>query len=287
MPLFFARENKQLLGLYMQPDHLDHILTCMDAEPPIDPHPAKLSSCLKSCEIATVLFEGLQKKMHYTLYVAEIEHQLAVLERNDFVADEIASYTTLMQREADSVHGLLFKEFQSKGAGVGYLGVRAKVKMTHAEDEYTFRLAGKARTVAINAGDIKAYPWEAASLPIGSLPDTPKTIRVPEEALSKTRNCRDAFLSMCGSTLLTLTDYKKEYHKNLTSLKALDRFCLLELWWLEHEAEPALKKKIEADVLAALPSFTSKVSFSKVMVWRNVNVKLLSCVQICYECKMF
>ena len=101
----------------------------------------------------------LQKRMHYTLYVDEIEKQLKQLEHNHFIPSEVAADKGIMQREARSVSKEVFKDFQKKGLRHAFLGGVVRPSLTCADDEHLFRFSARVKSCALNSGQLTQYPW--------------------------------------------------------------------------------------------------------------------------------
>jgi hypothetical protein len=118
--IHFAKGHKPVLALFMDVGDLDYILTCLEKD--IDPKPAMLAVCLRSSDIGKALFATLAKRMHYILYVEEIESQLNNLENLNFLTDEVRSFNELMQKEADALQGEAFNLFQKKKSKMFFLG---------------------------------------------------------------------------------------------------------------------------------------------------------------------
>ena len=111
-PVLFAKGHKEVLGMYCRKDDLENVLKSLDAN--CDPEPKFLAPVLEGCEITKVLFAGCQSRMYYILYVEEIEKRVIELGQQDFLVDEVASFTKLMTQEARSLEGVALKDFQKK-----------------------------------------------------------------------------------------------------------------------------------------------------------------------------
>ena len=263
-PLFFIRGKLPLLALYASMEDLQHVIGCLESQPEHDPDPSTLSRVLCSCGTLKLSLCHLQKRMHYTLYVDEIEKQLKQLEHNHFIPSEVAAAKGIMQREARSVSKEVFKDFQKKGLIHAFLGGVVRPSLTCADDEHLFRFSARVKSCALNSGQLTQFPWEKALFAPGQLADVPQTIQIPDAELTKTRNCREAFASYAGSALLTLVEDKRVFAASLNALRDLDRTCSLEKYHLDHCVEDLLIQKLQGDVLAVLPDERGTSSFKQV-----------------------
>ena len=94
-------------------DDLEHVVTCIKDN--IDPDPTRLASCLRSSKVGSKLFEGLANRMHYQLYVKEIESQLTNLEHLGWGQTDVEAFDHLMRSEAANLTSFTFKEYQKNG----------------------------------------------------------------------------------------------------------------------------------------------------------------------------
>jgi hypothetical protein len=261
--IHFAKGHKPILALFMDVGDLDYILTCLEKD--IDPKPAMLAVCLRSSDIGKALFATLAKRMHYILYVEEIESQLNNLENLNFLTDEVRSFNELMQKEADALQGEAFNLFQKKKSKIFFLAAATYPVLSNANDEHVFRKAARMKSCAINAGDLVQLPWEAALFKPTELANVPQAVRVPCELLSEFANCRDAILKLCGPKPHNLFDLKKVIGSNLRNLQVLDRTVTLEYEYLTKEVEKLLVAKVHAAVLDALPTEANPTRVAQVL----------------------
>ena len=262
-PIHFAKSHFDTLSMFVDKDVLDNVINALQSDK--DPLPSELGSCLQSSRVMQVLFHGLQSRMHYLLYIVEIEKQLDSLENLSFMAGEVTSFTTLMQREAANFP-FGANEFKRKQAKIFFFMADVFPVLSCPDDEHYFRKAARMKGCAINAGDLEMMPWEEALSGAGGLSGISLHVRVPTELLADFKNCRDAVRSVCGSQPMRLADLRALIGSHLKGMVLLDRTFVLEYQFLLHHAEPLLLKKVHDDVLDVLPDGKEVRSFANVLL---------------------
>jgi len=146
-----------------------------------------------------------------------------------------------------------------------FLNFTCSRQMNSFYDVRDIALAGRIKSVALNAGDLKLLPFEDALFEVGHIPNYRQTVRVPKGYLKNYANARDAVLKLLPSSAVTFSEMKKLLRSHLATIKKLDAsFVDLEWEVLEEHAETAAINKVEKGVLDALPDEKHGKSFVEV-----------------------
>ena len=149
----FCRGHVDALSMFMQRDHLEHVLESIKVS--VDPEPDKFAHCFNSSTIGKKLFHNVASHMHYKLYVKEIEGHIDTVEHLNFTVHAVTDFDTLMRKEAATVTSWSSKGYQQKPARVKFLETEALPKLTCPDDEHIFRKFARMKQCALNAGDLE------------------------------------------------------------------------------------------------------------------------------------
>ena len=233
-------------------ENMDQLTDCLVTGK--DANTSVLAEVLKSSAIAKHLFGSMGLRMHYALYLTEINQQLQNLEHLNFDRSESNTFTELMRKEAQKVCPSVFKDYQKNKSTISMLGSNVSPTLTCADDEHVFRLAAKIKTVAVNVGDLAMLPWEEACLVKGEIPGVSQTIHIPADVLATAHNGRDGIMDLFPQRLARLSEYTKTFANHMNDLKFLDRTCLLEFEFLVKVAPTAIRNVVHQKVLDAFPT---------------------------------
>ena len=260
-PLNYIKTHFHVLAKFSDEHSLKNVTQALENNTDCDP--SCLSACLKSSEICKLLFSALQTKMHYVLYVNEIEKQLDQLEYLDFKLEEVEAFTLLMQREASGFRMCGFAEFTKKKSKVFFCLSPCWPVLQCADDEHVFRRSGRVKTIALNTGDLKQFPWEKSCFQLKGLENVSQTIKIPKELLAPFANVRDNLMSIFGPKILTLAAYKRQFSINLKDMQSLDRTIVLDKEYLDIHAEPLMRKNLRGWCLDCLGGIGREVTLTQ------------------------
>ena len=250
-PLNYIKTHFQVLATMADEKSLMNVTDALERNQDCDP--ACLAVCLKSSDICKLLFAALQTKMHYVLYTTEIEKQLDQLEYLDFKLEEVDAFNLLMQREASQIKNMGFAEFTKKKSKMMFCVCAVYPVLQCGDDEHFFRKASRIKTIALNVGSLKKFPWEKGCFDLKGLDKVSQTIKIPSQLLEPFVNVRDNLLSIFGPKVLTLAAYKRQFSLHLKDMITLDRTIVLEKEYLDTYVPYLLKKNLRDSCLATLP----------------------------------
>jgi hypothetical protein len=163
---YFTKSHGKLLGMFVSSDDIAKVDGVGE-----DYHlvPTEIQRIMSS-RVGKSMYGHAWLKVAWGLYVKKIEEQLANLEHNDFLLDEVESFKVLMLRESAALVASGHKLYDKKNASIEHLGQTLKLKLTCPNDEWSFRLAAKLKTVGVNSGVLKKLPWEDVICADGPIP---------------------------------------------------------------------------------------------------------------------
>jgi hypothetical protein len=109
-------------------------------------------------------------------------------------------------------------------------------------------------------------PWESVLIPFLDLSSVPDTIHVPAELLVDYQNVRDAAIRNCGTTVESVSFYKRVMGTCLKDLQKLDRTITLDFDFLENRAEPLAIECSHREIERLLPDGTCVCDIKAVLL---------------------
>jgi hypothetical protein len=209
---------------------------------------------MKSSTTGRKLFDDCAVKMDFQNFLQNIEKRLNDLEHADFGKDEVVDFKGIMNRTTSAMKHHGQKYFDKKTSKLGLLGATVELSLSCLDDEWSFRLAGRIKTVAVNVGLVPLLPWETLMLENGKLRGVRENCPISEDMLKDITNCREACLNFLGNGMLSLGDMRRICNHHSKTLLALDRTFALDLQFLNQEAEQVISSSVRQDVLDCLPS---------------------------------
>ena len=260
----FVDRNYDTLALFMEKADLDEVLKCIRADCihiPVGP----LSRVLRSSSIGEALFSDYARLLDFAVFVNTINARLDDLEHLDFKEDDVVSFKNIMRSTASNLklHGQ--KTFDKKACELQFFGQACELVLACPDDEWSFRLAARVKTAAMNGRILTLLPWEQLILECGALPGVRENCMVPRSLLKDAANCRDACNHFLNG-VNTISDMRRICSHHSKSLLALDRTFTLELTFLDCHAEKRLADLVLAQALNMLPSLGSPMKLSHVIV---------------------
>ena len=260
----FVRENHGALSLFIGQNTLDHLIDCV--ENCRDPDITMLQNALNGSACARVIFADLARQSDWVVFKTRASEALKNLLDNNFDETEMNSFKQLMNKEAKRLIDNGHERFSVRECEVSFMTATVKRQCRGIRKVYETMLAAQTKMIALNSGQLPMLPWEAALFPVGGIPGIPSTVRVPEHLLKKSRNCRDAALKIVGASsgqLPTLSECKRGVNANIKMLLQYDEEFALEAAVLNQSAEHLFQTKLEAEIMAALPTEKNSKQFQQ------------------------
>ena len=109
-----------------------------------------MGSMIGKCMFASTLLGGAR-----ALYIKEVTQSLIDLEHNDFVAEELGNYRTLMGQKVSSLKSLGHRRMAWQMKSLLF-NEEIVVHMTDPHDEWKMRLNNRAKAIGVNTRQLKA-----------------------------------------------------------------------------------------------------------------------------------
>lgn len=248
----FLAGHSKLLAMFVDAADVDAI---QKAGERVESVATAVKRVVESSSTGRSVFKSAWLAASRALFREEINERLTNLEHNDFLEAEVVSFKQLMVDGAAGLQQIGHKVYRRTEGTVQYLGQSVAVTFESANDEWEFRLAARAKTLAYNSNKLEPLPWESMLLPPGTLDGVPEFSKLPESLLCDAVAARGAalqFLDEKGAT--TLHQMIAVINSKAEALRALDRTFECEIGFLNFGAEPMLKTRVYELVLKCLPS---------------------------------
>ena len=190
--LNFLRKFRDVLRLWAKDEVVDaHEKALVDNA---DPNPAVLQQFLKSCNVASAMFQDASGRLDFINYYALVKKSIQELEYHSYAPGEVSAFKKRMYAEVSLIKdfGHFDGEELPDGHGVTFAGRVLKVPTTNLNDLWQYPLWVSKKLAAMNSGEIKLLPWEKLLWAVGHIPGAPQTLTVPAEFLDDVTNVRDA-----------------------------------------------------------------------------------------------
>ena len=121
-------------------------------------------------------------------------------------------------------------------------------------DEWSWRLVGNAKTLAVSQNLLPRMPWELLCFAMDPLEGISVTVKPPESLLQENRNARDACLALFDGSGRTPTfiEMKERVSPMQKDLRSTDRSFAQEISFLFTVAEGLVEQKVRDKILALL-----------------------------------
>ena len=105
------------------------------------------------------MFEGEARQMSYALFIETIENKIKGLEHLNYVEEEWNNFVIAMKVTTKQVMSGL-PGFSKKPCRLSMLNVPMTVSILSANDEWSFRLQARVRSVGVSCKALPRMPWE-------------------------------------------------------------------------------------------------------------------------------
>ena len=191
--------------------------------------------------------------LRYKLYLNSIKKALRTLEDHHFDEVEMSSFQAIsMQEGKAAIDGTGFKAGK---ASIEFLTGCVKVELSTVNDEWSYRLHARMRSLAVSRKQVSRLPWETLMYEDKQIPGYPETIEISPERLQAMQNVRSAAIRIMGSwepEEFTFADMRKMIGPHRETLCGMDRFWIIDHAWLMDHAEHAAERQVRADVSGCL-----------------------------------
>ena len=131
----YIGKYKRAIKLYMDIGHAEQLAA--NVKDKTDPDIEVLQGALSRSKIATSMFSTLGQKVTYLMFLRQIDEGLKDLEHQDWGADEVTSWMTVMQQEVKKLQaaGYGSEPKNRSPAEKTYLGRKCKIYLCDLDDE--------------------------------------------------------------------------------------------------------------------------------------------------------
>jgi hypothetical protein len=247
----FVEANFASLGLLMDRTDVRMTIDALKANTDLDP--MAISRLSKSSTTGCKLFDDCAVKMDFKNFLENIDKRLNDLDHLDFNCQDVNDFKRLMSRTTSAMKHHGQKYFDKKAAKLTFLGSSIELPLGCLDDEWSFRLAARVKSAAVNAGLVRRLPWEVFLLEKDKIKGVRETCPVPKELLKDIDNCREACLGFLGTGSMSISDMKRVCNHHSKALVSLDRTFILDIQFVNDEAETLIAAGVREEVLEALP----------------------------------
>jgi hypothetical protein len=248
----FVRSHRGPLAMFASSDHIDHCLDAMFKGEAANP--TVLRQMIDTSSISGKVFADLAAKMNLVNFLEEVKLQVTVLGDNGFTPSDTSSFNTVCGDRAEELISSGFGRFEKLQVTVPFLRQNMSLHAQGPAEVFGLFHIAERTTIAINTGKLQMLPWEQLLFTPGQMDGVPTAVDVWMEPLGNKANARDFMLRLLGEDRLTISQMRKEINANLKALQAMDRYCVLEVTFLNELAEKFVEQQVHQQVFAALPT---------------------------------
>ena len=261
--LNFLRAHRATLALYIDIDKATAIEgSIRDGE---DPIPAQLKAMLTSV-VGSVLFAPEALKNDFKLFIDDIDKRIYDLEYHDFDSDELISFRRIMMASAEHMDDDLVKQIDKKVNKVQFLSSTVGCAISNLNDEWSWRLEARYKTIAISNSQVARLPWETLLWGDGPIQGVPTTVIIPEALLYEIQNCREVAVKVLGNSWQSVATMKTIVAKHGDSWTKLAKSFWMEIAFLEECMDERLAEHLKTELMALIPDFGVKRDINKCVV---------------------
>ena len=200
-------------------------------------------------------------------YQQKIKMALDSLMHTDYEESSVEAFKIAMHLAAEGLVKKGVSRFERVQSQVTMFDLDMDMELEDVDSDWVLRYGSALLMAGLNTGQLKFMPWEAPVCKAGNVPKAPQFLRVPEKALVPIITVRGAMSKMLNDkAALTLEDMRAVIltDKNKKVLKELDKNVVLDFEYLSRHAEKVMKRRVEEELVASVPSNVTKEGLQEV-----------------------
>ena len=248
----FLRANRDVLSLFFSMEAGTQV-EAASSSPDNKPDQKDILLLVNSSMVGSQLFAPESLRGECENFLSEIKRRIYDVEMNGFEAEEIESFTKIMNHVASSLDFEIWREFDADDLEVEFLTTTATTKGNHPADQAQERLLARIKTLAVSDNKVQRYPWEQHLYGTQVLPGAPQCNTLPENVYFDLANARDYMVGCLGTGWQTVATMKATVSKFAAHAKLLDHTFWMDEYFLVHQYDRLIATHLENCLLQILP----------------------------------
>ena len=265
----YLRAWREPLKMFMDMEYACAVIAAEDNSEALDEN--KVETLVASSLIGAELFCKESSRCEVKAYVQDVEKRLLELENQDFSQDEVEAFKTLCMAGANQLDDETWTVCVEDKVEVTMLCARLMLPQVNPNDQWSFRLEAKIRTLAISTNVLKILCWESwvfgDSAPLPSISEHTK---IDPALIFDAQNAREFLENKLEGKCHSIDSVKKTVNGHVTELLKLDRSFFLEIAFLNDHYDDLVETRMRDHMLECLPRPNERRSLAKAVIATRV-----------------